>query len=264
MRIPVQSPAHDGSAVYDAPRYYEIAFSFRDIPFECGVMEEAMKRYASGPIKTVLEIGCGNSPHMLELAKRGYHYTGLDLNPAMLAFARNKAKAAGIDAAFLEADMCDFALETPVDFAFVLLGSIYATTNEALHGHFQSVAKAVRPGGLYFLEWVVDFDPLCGSGESWEQSEDGITVNATVLHTHVNRVDQLMEERVTLDVDDHGTRHCIEGRTLKRAIYPQEFLLLIDKHPEWRFLGWWDEWSFDRPIDGSEPTGRLFTLLERV
>lgn len=253
-----------GSAAYNAPRYYEVAFSFRDIPFECGVLEEAMRRYAKGPVKTVLEIGCGNAPHMLELARRGYRYTGLDLNPAMLDYACAKANEAGVEALLLEGDMCDFSLEKPVDFAFVLVGSVYATTDAALYDHFECVADAVRPGGLYFMEWVVDFDPLCGSGESWEQSANGITVNATVLHTHVDRVEQLIEEKLTLEVDDHGTRHHIEGSTRKRAIYPKEFLLLMEKHPRWRFLGWWDEWSFDTPIDGSVPTGRLFTLLKRV
>ena len=252
------------SAVYDAPRYYEIAFSFRDIPFECDVLEEAMRRYAKGRVRSVLELGCGNAPHMLELARRGYHYTGLDLNPAMLDYACAKANDAGAEALLLHGDMCDFSLDEPVDFAFVLVGSVYATTDAALHDHFECVAGAVRPGGLYFLEWVVDFDPLCGSGESWQQREDGVTVDATVLHTHVDRVEQLIEEKVILEVDDNGTRHSIEGTTLKRAIYPKEFLLLLEKHPEWRFIGWWDEWSFDTPIDGSAPTGRLFTLLERV
>lgn len=254
----------DDAAVYNAPRYYEVAFSFRDFAFECGVMEEAIRRYARIPVKSVLEIGCGNAPHLLEWCRRGCAYTGLDLSTAMLDYARAKAAAAGASARFLAADMCDFTLPEPVEFAFVLLGSVYATSTAALHAHFDCVARAVRPGGLYFLEWVIDFDPLCGSGESWEQTEGGITVQATVLHTHVNRVEQLVEERVILEVDDHGAHHRLEGSTVKRAIYPQEFLLLIEQHAAWRFLGWWDEWSFDNPIDGSMPTGRLFTLLGRV
>jgi hypothetical protein len=61
--------------VYDNPKYYEIAFSFRDIPAEVDVLEECFKWFSKIPVKSVLELGCGNSPHMEELVKRGYQYS---------------------------------------------------------------------------------------------------------------------------------------------------------------------------------------------
>jgi len=63
--------------VYENPKYYEIAFSFRDIGAEVDTFERCFKEYAELPVKSILEIGCGPCPHLEELLQRGYVYTGL-------------------------------------------------------------------------------------------------------------------------------------------------------------------------------------------
>ena len=81
------------SDVYNHPRYYEIAFNFRDIPAEVSLFEECIKRYSDIPVKSVLEMGCGNCPHLVEMVSRGYKYTGLDLNDKMLDYSRSLIRA---------------------------------------------------------------------------------------------------------------------------------------------------------------------------
>jgi SAM-dependent methyltransferase len=44
----------------------------------------------------ILDIGCGTGRHSIELAKRGYDLTGVDLSDSMLNKAREKAKAAEV------------------------------------------------------------------------------------------------------------------------------------------------------------------------
>ena len=39
----------------------------------------------------ILDIGCGTGRHSIELAKRGYNVTGIDLSDAMLIRAKEKA-----------------------------------------------------------------------------------------------------------------------------------------------------------------------------
>jgi len=46
---------------------------------------------------TVLDAMCGTGRVILPLAEQGYHVAGLDLSPAMLALAQQKAEALGID-----------------------------------------------------------------------------------------------------------------------------------------------------------------------
>jgi len=79
-------------SLYQHPLYYEIAFSFRDIDKEVDVLEACAQSYAQILVKRFLEIGCGNSPHMEELFKRGYEYTGIDLSTEMLEFSQKKLK----------------------------------------------------------------------------------------------------------------------------------------------------------------------------
>ena len=78
--------------LYQHPRYYEIAFAFRDITKEVDVLDNCARTYADIPIRRFLEVGCGNSPHMEELLNRGYDYLGIDLSEEMLQFSAEKAK----------------------------------------------------------------------------------------------------------------------------------------------------------------------------
>ena len=61
------------SELFHNPKYYEIAFSYRGILVEVDVFEECFERFSKVSVNSVLELGCGNAPHMEELIKRGYH-----------------------------------------------------------------------------------------------------------------------------------------------------------------------------------------------
>ncbi len=91
--------------VYDYPRYYEIAFSFRDIAREVDVFEECIARYSRIVVGRILEIASGNSPHMKEIVRRGYEYTGLDISEAMLDYSRKKAGDLNDKVLLINADM---------------------------------------------------------------------------------------------------------------------------------------------------------------
>ncbi len=62
----INSPFRKGDdldSIYSYPEYYEIAYSYRNIPpAEADVMEEAMAKYSLIPVQSVLELACGNSP----------------------------------------------------------------------------------------------------------------------------------------------------------------------------------------------------------
>ncbi len=63
----------------------------------------------------ILDIGCGTGRHSVELARRGYALTGIDLSPGMLAQAAVAAREAGVNVEWLQADATRFSL--PARFA---------------------------------------------------------------------------------------------------------------------------------------------------
>lgn len=107
---------------------------------------------------------------MEELIKRGYQYRGLDLSEAMLGYSREKALRIGAEVNLIHGDMIDFSLATKVDFVYVLLGSLCAKSTSELRTHFNSVAQVLKKGGLYLLDWCIQYEtPFeADDGDSWE------------------------------------------------------------------------------------------------
>lgn len=252
---------------YDHPAYCEIAFAFRDLPAECAVLQMCMRRFSTRPLRRMLDLACGPAPHLAEFARLGVAFVGLDESAAMLAHARAKADALGADATFIRADMSAFTLDEPVDLAFTALGSLYVRSSAQLRAHFDAVADALAPGGLYFLDWCVQFEPQTlfkPGGERWEMAQGVIRVQARVEMAPTHPAEQLFEERLTLEVDDAGAHHRLQSRATKRALYPQEFLALIAAQGRFDFIGWWNAWDLAQPITAAtQPLFRPIALLRR-
>jgi SAM-dependent methyltransferase len=252
------------SRVYQNPKYYEIAFSFRDIAAEVDVFESLIRQYSLIPVSKMFEVGCGPAPHLVELARRGYAYEGLDLSPEMLAYSREKAEKSGASARFHQADMTDFELREQADFAFVLLGSLQARNTAELVSHFDCMGKALKSGGLYLLDWCVSFTSSTGEGDSWEIVQGPITVNATYRSKLIDPVEQINEESLTLEIEDAGVKKVIVETWVRREIYPQEFLLFIDARSDFEFIGWWNYWDLSQPLQGAQEISRPIAVLRRL
>jgi len=248
----------------DHPKYYELAFSWRDIPAEVDVFEECFRRFSRTPVKSVLEIACGNSPHLAELVKRGYRYTGLDLSQAMLDYTREKAAALGVPVNLVRGDQARFTLAGPVDFAYVMLGSFFMPDSEAVASHFDSVAAALRPGGLYLMDWCISTGTGEKWGESWEIEKDGIRLKVDCSGEGVDPIKQTARGVETIEVEDYGKKLVIRDEHVKRVIYPQEFLRLVECHPAFEFVGWWNNWNLGEPLDGVNKINRPITVIRRV
>jgi SAM-dependent methyltransferase len=251
------------SGVYDSPRYYDIAFSYRDFAREVSVFNACIEKFSRTPVRRVLEICCGQAPHLEELHKQGFHYVGVDRSESMLERAREKAEEIGVRVELLQQDLTDFSLSDPADFAFVALASLYVTNNEELLAHFIAMARALRPGALYLMEWCVDFDPMVDVVDSWEVEREGIRVQASYWSASVNRVEQLYEDTLHLEIDEGGRHFVLEDKSLRRRIFPQEFLAFVRDHTDFEFLGWWNDWDLNQPITGEHGVDRPIILLRR-
>jgi SAM-dependent methyltransferase len=68
----------------------------------------------------ILDMGCGTGRHAIELAKRGFHVTGVDLSPGMLSQAEKAAKDAKVKVEWVQSDATRFKSKKLFDAAICL------------------------------------------------------------------------------------------------------------------------------------------------
>jgi 2-polyprenyl-3-methyl-5-hydroxy-6-metoxy-1,4-benzoquinol methylase len=113
--------------------------------------------YPLAPGARILDVGCGTGRHAVELARRGFRVTGLDLSEGMLAQARAKAQEAGVQVEFVQADAADFQFNEPFDAAICLcegaVGLIERGVDAEAHdlAIFRNIARSLRPGAPFLL-----------------------------------------------------------------------------------------------------------------
>jgi len=59
---------------------------------------------------SIIDVGCGTGRHSIELSKRGYRVTGIDLSESQLARAREKAKQSNLKIDFQKLVPASFLL----------------------------------------------------------------------------------------------------------------------------------------------------------
>jgi 2-polyprenyl-3-methyl-5-hydroxy-6-metoxy-1,4-benzoquinol methylase len=103
----------------------------------------------------ILDLGCGRGRHSLELARRGYRVTGIDLSENAIEKAQKKAagqKLANID--FMVRDMRQPLLQT-----FDAIVNLFTTFGYFLEDDenskvLQGVSMMLKPNGLFMLDYL--------------------------------------------------------------------------------------------------------------
>jgi SAM-dependent methyltransferase len=123
----------------------------------------ALADRAGGP---VLELAVGTGRLAIPLAEAGHVVTGVDLDPAMLARARRRARGtAGSDRlSLVEADLVGLRLPDAGRFslAFIALNSLLVLPDrKAQQAALQALAGHLAPGGLAVVDiWLPDAEDL--------------------------------------------------------------------------------------------------------
>ena len=68
---------------------YDVIYSKKNYKAETNLISQIIKKFHS-PNVNILDIGCGTGEHTLELLKKGYKVTGIDLSNEMLKIAKKK------------------------------------------------------------------------------------------------------------------------------------------------------------------------------
>ncbi|MBW7886363.1 MAG: class I SAM-dependent methyltransferase [Caldilineaceae bacterium] len=117
---------------------------------------EAIYALASESGGPLLELGCGTGRLLLPLAEAGFHMTGIDISPGLLAIARQKLAAAGVTnrVDLVQTDLRSYELaQTQFGFAFCTSNTLmHLTTGEEQLAVLQNVWRHLRADGRLLID----------------------------------------------------------------------------------------------------------------
>src|SRR5204862_8250384 len=102
------------------------------------------------PPARVADFGCGHGRHSIELARRGFDVTGVDVNTRSLAIA-NAAVSPGLSVRFVHAYYAS-PPPGPFDLVLSLFGSFGFSSDDANAGALLEWCQRIRDGGWIVLE----------------------------------------------------------------------------------------------------------------
>lgn len=146
-------------------RHVRQRYASRDTPWDSGVPSTELTRTLDAgllPGKTVLELGCGTGTNSIELARRGFRVTAVDLVDLPIERAREKAHRAGVEVDFRIGDLTQLDLGGPHDVLFDL-GLYHSMRTRDLAGFLKTLERVSRRG----TRW------LCLAGNAREIIKDG-------------------------------------------------------------------------------------------
>jgi SAM-dependent methyltransferase len=110
----------------------------------------------------ILDIGCGTGRHAIELARRGYKVTGIDLSPSQIERARAKAAAAGVAPDFRVGDARALPFGPEFSLALMICEGAFPLmeTDEMNFEILRRAARALRPGGKLIMTTLNGLFPL--------------------------------------------------------------------------------------------------------
>jgi SAM-dependent methyltransferase len=176
-------------AVYDA-------FLAERTPVEVDQIEALLQLC---PPRRILDLPCGQGRHAIELARRGYDVTGVDLSQYMLSVARERAEADAVRVRWLAGDMREPLAGETFDLVLNLFTSFGYFADEADDRRVvRAAASMLEAGGRFLLE-VINGERVMGNF----QEREWFTIGQTAVM-----------ERRSLDV---ATRRMVVERTVSSA-----------------------------------------------
>ncbi len=171
----------------------------------------------------VLDIGCGTGRHSIELARRGYSVTGVDLSESMLAKAKLKAQRAGVEVEFIQADARHLQFLNDFDLVIMLCEGAFPLmeTDEMNYMILQSAANALKEKGKLIFTTLNGLFPL------FHSVRDFINSSTTGGRSSANTFDLMtFRDTSTFDfVDDDGNSKSVQPS--ERYYVPSEISWLL-------------------------------------
>jgi ubiquinone/menaquinone biosynthesis C-methylase UbiE len=170
------------------------------------------RRLALAPGARVLDVACGDGRLALELARRGFRVTGVDISEEFLAAGRQSAGDQGLAVEWRQSDMRDLPWKAEFDGAFCG-GSSFGFLGDAGDRDFiRAVARTLKPGARFAIDAVKAAEVIAPHFRAKHAMEvQGIRFEA---ENHYDPAAGWMESRYTLTRGDRS-----EARLARHRIY---------------------------------------------
>lgn len=150
MRTPVLPTAYDHRVFERSATLYDLVYGFKDYAGEAARVETIVRERRT-TAHSLLDVACGTGRH-LEHLRRWFDVAGIDLDPGLLAVARERLPGVPLH----EADMRSFDLGRIFDAVICLFSAIgYVGTVAGLDAAVAAMARHLAPRGVLVLEpWL--------------------------------------------------------------------------------------------------------------
>jgi 2-polyprenyl-3-methyl-5-hydroxy-6-metoxy-1,4-benzoquinol methylase len=189
---------------------------------ECDFIEKEINHNKS---LKIIDIGCGTGRHVIELSKRGYSMTGIDLSESLLEKAKEKAKQNGLRIDFLKHDARHLPFDKKFDVAIMMCegGFPLMETDEMNYEILKNVSQSLKENAKFIFTTLNGLFPIFNSVEEFcaSNTDDG---NATY---HKNTFDLMTfrDYNITKVEDDNGIEKELECN--ERYYIPPEITWLL-------------------------------------
>jgi len=189
---------------------------------ECDYIEKELNFDKS---LNIVDIGCGTGRHTIELTKRGYNITGVDLSEAQLKKAREKAERENLKIDFLKHDARDLPFENQFDAAIMLCegGFPLMETDEMNFEILKNVTKSLKNSAKFIFTTLNGLFPLFHSIDDFH--ETGAIEEGAHYKSDGFDLMTLRDYNITTFTDDDGNEHKLECN--ERYYMPSEISWLL-------------------------------------
>jgi SAM-dependent methyltransferase len=187
------------------------------------------------PPQRILDLPCGQGRHAIELARRGYQVTGMDISPFMIEVASERATAAGVQVRWLAGDMRQPIPGEKFDLVLNLFTSFgYFAEDDDDQQVLAAAASMLAPGGRFVLE-VINGERVMANFE--ERGWFTVGQSAVMEARRLDRPSQRMvvERTVSTPPETETSIHTLRlytGPQLEAAMRKAGFHR-VDLHGDW-------------------------------